>query len=317
MRNINVVIHHTDMDGWTSAWVINKHCAKQEQSNVKFFSYTYGQSHAHIDAFLRENIDKIDTLYLVDISLPDAFMREYAGVICWIDHHKSSIAHISELEAAGLVFKHNYSKEFTGDKRVSACELCWQTFFGDTDMPDLVHLAGRYDVWDHRDPRVLELNAFVELTFTNSDTFPPFLSADFQRLEDPVNLIAACARGKEIRMWRAKFAAMDSRRNTRIRNLDGNPIAIVNAAGLSSLYFEAVTEQHPELKMGVFFYYKFNDHNWTICFRSLDTSFSSLELMQKVLHRVYGADVISMGGHPGACGATVADIRPFLDAIEN
>ena len=62
MRNINVVIHHTDMDGWTSAWVINKHCAKQEQSNVKFFSYTYGQSHAHIDAFLRENIDKIDTL---------------------------------------------------------------------------------------------------------------------------------------------------------------------------------------------------------------------------------------------------------------
>ena len=93
-------------------------------------------------------------------------------------------------------------------------------------------------------------------------------------------------------------------------------MAIVNATGLSSLYFEAVTEQHPELKMGVFFYYKFNDRNWSLRFRSLDPSFSSLELMQRVLRRVYGTNIV-MGGHPGACGATVADIQPFLDAIEN
>ena len=317
MRNIgSVVIHHIDMDGWVSAWVVNKYLSLHSDKEVKFFSYNYGQSYEAIEAFVLEHLDDIDTIYLVDVSLPTGFMAQYAEKICWIDHHKSSIADIADLEARGLKFKHNYSKEFIEDKRVSACELCWQTFFGDVVMPDFVYLSGRYDVWDHRDPRVLELNAFSEMTFHNSDDSPPFLSSDFLKLEEQTYLESVCSCGKEINKWRAAFNAIEARRNVKLKQLDGIPIAIVNAPGLSSIYFQVVQEQHPELQMAVFFHYKFREKNWCLSFRDMDHSLSCLSTMQRVLRSLYGNDIVSMGGHPGSCGATVNDIQPFLRALK-
>ena len=316
-QRLAIVVHHTDMDGWASAWVVNE-WLKNQDLEVKFFSHNYGQTIDHIEIFIAQNKSRLSDIYLVDISLPDLFMQTYAAYITWLDHHVSAIEHVAELEAQGLVLKNHYAKSSIDGQRVAACELCWQTFH-DEPMPKFVHWSGRYDVWDHREPEVLELNAYVNITFINSDENPPFLTPEFNALASAAGVLAACLEGRAALKWRDTFNRINSRRNAYVKcwTVAGNriPIAIINAAGLDSYYFDTVFAKYPELKMAIFFHYSFRSNNWNISFRSLDPSYSSLETMQIALTEIYGADVISMGGHNGSCGATVSDIRPFLATI--
>ena len=102
------------------------------------------------------DISDRSTVYLVDISIPELLVPENRLKIIWIDHHASAIAKFGE------------SWEGVRIDGVAACRLCWQWFqcaqagerlpskadFVDRVVkePELVRLAGEYDVWDKRDP---------------------------------------------------------------------------------------------------------------------------------------------------------------------
>lgn len=70
--------------------------------------------------------------------------------LVWIDHHKSAIeSYQASADQRGIDWP---GRRFTSS---AACELTWLHFFGEQPMPEAVRLLGRYDVWDHADPRVL------------------------------------------------------------------------------------------------------------------------------------------------------------------
>ena len=79
---------------------------------------------------------------------------QLAEHITWIDHHKSAIDEWEANEIPPLCCEVDTSltlqrMDFAG------CELAWMHFFPDETKPLGVTLLGRYDVWNHRDPRVL------------------------------------------------------------------------------------------------------------------------------------------------------------------
>lgn len=64
-------------------------------------------------------------------------LRDTMGAnFIWIDHHVTAIDRHQDDGINGLLS--------TG---LSACELCWQFFFGENDMPWGVKLLGIYDTW--------------------------------------------------------------------------------------------------------------------------------------------------------------------------
>ena len=92
------------------------------------------------------NIALNEVIFVVDFS----FEKETMGILnnvanlIWIDHHRTSI---EKMEGHTIQGKREIGK--------AACELTWEYIYPARQMPIAVKLLGRYDVWDHSDPRTL------------------------------------------------------------------------------------------------------------------------------------------------------------------
>jgi uncharacterized protein len=155
MKRVACFYHSADLDGKCSAAIVGYYFAKDR---VDFFPIDYK------DKFPYEKIGMIlytsplqfkstnyDIIVMVDFSLPRKDMllinngcKENDTKFIWIDHHKSAIE-----KCAGL-------EHIKGIREIgkAGCELTWEYFFK-SELPTSVMLLGRYDVWDHKDPRVL------------------------------------------------------------------------------------------------------------------------------------------------------------------
>ncbi|HWQ21043.1 MAG TPA: hypothetical protein VN455_14785 [Methanotrichaceae archaeon] len=132
---IHCFYHGADLDGQCSGAII-----KHRYPEAVLHPVNYS------DPFLWEIIEPEDRVYVVDYHLQpfsDMLRLSSACHLTWIDHHISAIR---EYEASGQKI------ECLLDARYAACELTWMYFFGEEDMPEFIHLLGRYDVWDHSDP---------------------------------------------------------------------------------------------------------------------------------------------------------------------
>lgn len=120
-----------------------------------------------------------DAIYVVDLSVDELMGRlDIRDKIIWIDHHKSAIEKWDKVHNANEC--QYVRRPFVGMRidGVAACRLCWQWFtfergpHGDPRLypwdscvptkedfvnrrvvePEIIRLAGEYDIWDHRDP---------------------------------------------------------------------------------------------------------------------------------------------------------------------
>lgn len=133
-----VCIHHNDADGWCSAAIV-----RSVFPNCKLIEMSYG----HELPF--DQINKDDTVYMVDFCLePIEEMIKLSNMceLIWIDHHASSMK-----AASGADF-HPEGLRVIGK---AGCELTWEYLRSGKKIPTAVHFIGRYDVWDHSDPRIL------------------------------------------------------------------------------------------------------------------------------------------------------------------
>jgi len=80
------------------------------------------------------------------------------GNFTWIDHHMTAIDKYVE---AGVRID---GVRYVG---LAGCELTWKHLFPDKTMPIIVEFLGRYDVWDHSDPRVLPFQYGCRIHDTN------------------------------------------------------------------------------------------------------------------------------------------------------
>lgn len=164
--NIAIIYHSADWDGKLSNEVCRFHLAKQYPgATISSIGWDYGQPVPLLDPKAH------DQIYMVDLCI-DALMEEtpIREKLIWIDHHASAIE------------KWGDSLRGIRIDGVAACRLCWQWFVYYTNRPgnpgvnehpepltkamfvdrivnepELIRLAGEYDVWDHRDPLALPL----------------------------------------------------------------------------------------------------------------------------------------------------------------
>jgi oligoribonuclease NrnB/cAMP/cGMP phosphodiesterase (DHH superfamily) len=146
------IYHRVDLDGWMSAGIVkywfisnNKnyiingtHVARGgfinhniwDDPSITFIGYHYGDPIPDLTGY--------DKVIMVDISFPVMIMNNLMSKLVWIDHHISAIGD-NDFQIKGL-----RNDEF------AACELAWQYFFPDTNIPEIVRLLGRYDCFGHK-----------------------------------------------------------------------------------------------------------------------------------------------------------------------
>lgn len=183
--NIAIIYHDADFDGILSNAAC-RHWLERLRPNAVVHSYgwDYGRPLPKLAADFGGSTDPwsaYDTIYIVDLSVDELMCRwDLRNKIVWIDHHKSAIdkyggfvEQASPLEGAQKIGFKGYRID-----GVAACRLCWQWFLREKDEidddvgfqpqrklptkqdfidrtvrePELIRLAGEYDVWDHRDP---------------------------------------------------------------------------------------------------------------------------------------------------------------------
>lgn len=215
MTNIAVVFHDADFDGKLSNEVCRFHLKRlYPEANIHSYGWDYGRpvplpnigppdEGTHHPDDPRATAGQLlewrfwDAIYIVDLSVDDLMARpELRDKIVWIDHHKSAIEKWEDRKAP---ISGNPVPNFTGYRidGVAACRLCWQWFTWDaTDPakriankqdfidcrvtePELIRLAGMYDVWDHRDPDAKALQ--FGLRALSDHSFRLLVEDEFQR----------------------------------------------------------------------------------------------------------------------------------------
>lgn len=138
---MKIVYHLSDLDGKCCAALAHKFFP-----NAGLIPHNY-----HMD-FPWDQIERGEAVWMLDISLPMEDMSRlqtlcWPDKLTWIDHHKSAM-----LDAEDALF------DAFGLRRTDAagCELLWEYVMGaNAEIPIGVRLLGRYDIWDHKDQRVL------------------------------------------------------------------------------------------------------------------------------------------------------------------
>ena len=140
----HLILHHSDADGYCSKEIVVKYIQENYEEFQEIVAipmeYGYKFEEVPIDWSKFEN----EMVYVVDFILNPKFkMKEFAEALgdrfFWIDHHQSSVDY-KESEP----FFHRGIVEVGK----AACQLCWEYFFHQRKLPDLVHRVASYDVWD-------------------------------------------------------------------------------------------------------------------------------------------------------------------------
>ena len=153
------IYHSRDLDGWMSAAIV-----KLKFPDIKLMGWDYG------DEFL--NIPEGVCIIMVDVSFPMEIMLEVVKKakwdLLWIDHHISAINEFEKFINGGETFCRSIL-----DTNFAACELTWQFFFPDTEMPEIIRLLGRYDCFGHKgtneEQKVLEFQYGARQAISNAD----------------------------------------------------------------------------------------------------------------------------------------------------
>lgn len=185
MKNIAIIYHDADFDGKLSNEVCRHHLSRlHSESSIHSYGWDYGRQLPTTPDFGIETDAPVlwqdyDEIYIVDLSVDELMARpDLRNKIVWIDHHKSAI---EKWDGIHNETETQYvNRPFKGIRidGVAACRLCWAWFtwgklpngvlpskqdylppltksvFVDREIkePELIRLAGEYDVWDHRDP---------------------------------------------------------------------------------------------------------------------------------------------------------------------
>jgi len=132
-----IIFHHNDLDGRCAGAIAYRAITSEaERKEVEITELDYK------DEILPERIKKDEKIVIVDFSFTPAIMAkvlEKTKDVTWIDHHKTAEAYDYGMQLKGL-------REFE-EKKFSGCELAWQYYFPNTEMPEAVRLIGDRDCW--------------------------------------------------------------------------------------------------------------------------------------------------------------------------
>lgn len=124
-----VCYYHEDMDGIASASII-----KDIYPNAKFIGVNYGD-----DWDVNDVIDSY--CIVVDFSFTNMEeLNQYPDRLCWIDHHKTAMEQNKALWE-------DTSIDGLRDLTKAGCELTWEYFHTDAQIPRAIELIADRDIW--------------------------------------------------------------------------------------------------------------------------------------------------------------------------
>lgn len=214
-----IFYHKSDLDGLCSG-AIAKYYADTNKLNYELYPIEY------YDELPFEKMNENATLVFLDI-FPQPYLERFQQildtgvskqqiVIC--DHHKTFID-------TGIY------QQVLGSCNIyySGCELTWEWLFPNKDMPQSVHLLGRYDVWDKSNPKKRE------------EQILPFQYGARMELIDPIY-------GKHEK-WVKLFKEQDEKEITRIIELGKNILAYENSDNKKTIQQYAFDAEFRGLKV--------------------------------------------------------------------
>ncbi len=145
--------YHNDLDGYASGAIV-----KSMFPECKMYKINYNM------VFPWDIIEEGEDIYMVDFGLqPFNDMTKLADItkLHWIDHHKTSFENAKKYAPI-------FETVVVEDGK-AGCELTWDHFYPDKDMPNHVRYLGRYDVWDHTDPNTLPFQYGMKTIDTDPD----------------------------------------------------------------------------------------------------------------------------------------------------
>lgn len=269
-----VFYHRADFDGIASAAIV-----KRKYPEAELQPYDYGDD---IDDGYLEGRD----IVLVDCSFEPETMQlvaDYATSFVWIDHHKSAIEGVA---ASGATY------DGLQEIGQAGCELTWRYFMGG-EMPRVIYLLGRYDVFDlEADPKVLPFQYGMRSMAETEDPTSGIWDGLLQTTKAAVAAVdAICKRGTVCFEYQQVQDEKAVKALSFTVELDGHVGIACNAAGKGSLLFESVFDKESMQLMIPFFMDKTG--RWRVSLYSpQDGGVDCSEIAKK-----YGG-----GGHRNAAG---------------
>lgn len=274
----HIFFHSADLDG---------HCS----GAIAKFRFPYAELHGinYGEEFPWDQIDvENDTVIMVDFCLqPFSEMIKlyikFGDRFIWIDHHISAIKDSKD---------HNHDQLIQGNRQndKAACELTWEHFFPERELPEVVRLLGRYDVWDHTDTNVLPFQMGFRLENTwpdNQDVWQNYFHKESDELiKDTIN------DGKLILKYQKQENKKYAKSCAFEVKFEGYRAICINKMLTNSQLFDSIYDQNVHDIMITFGLRK--NGLWTMSFYS-----TKEDVDCSVIAKKFGG-----GGHKGAAGAS-------------
>lgn len=289
---IKIFYHSSDLDGHCSGAIV-----KYKYPEAELFPINYNQK------FPWEQLDeKNDTIIMVDFSLQPftemvKLYQIFKDRLILIDHHISTINDLNN---------NNLNDKIKGIRKVNeaACELTWQYFFPEREIPEVVKLLGRYDVWDHSNSDVLPFQYGIRLNVTypkNQDLWKAYFE-----VSDNVDIIQkTIEKGKIILEYQKQENEKYAKSCAFEIKFEGYRAICANKLMANSQLFDSVWDSDRHDLMIQFGIRK--NGIWTMSFYTKKDNIDCSEIAKK-----FGG-----GGHAQAAGASFKDLpKEFITQIK-
>jgi hypothetical protein len=238
-NTILVIYHKSDLDGLCCAAIAREAIG----DGADYLGYEYDEPIPDLSVY--------HTVFILDISLPEAVMIENKGKIIWCDHHKSILEKLKDHKFEGL--------QIDG---VAACRLSYQWFFPDANLlyptkedfvnlrvvePYAVQLLGLYDIWDKRWPCVDTFQLGMQ-----SEKNPPWSALLQTGLEKGDLVDAIIDKGEAIQSYMDTVNAQISVERGFDVAFEGLLFRALNTARCNSLTFSAAIRPEHDGVMGYY-----------------------------------------------------------------
>lgn len=270
-----LILHHSDFDGYCSAAI-----AKLKNPDYETISLDYG-----MDLEIVIPWEKVENgnVILLDYTLePFEYMiklKDLAKDFTWIDHHYTSIVEANKVDMADVK---GIRKSGT-----AACELCWEYFFKDQKLPDVVYLIACLDVFNLVDDRIFAFNYGLE----GYETEPAKNFEIWKELLTTNDLFDKILyEGRLIERYVNQQDAMIAEKNCFLIDFEGLRFLALNTAKKRSLQFDAVKDKY---EYDALLTFKYANGKWNY---SLYAG-KNQDIDLSVIAKKYGG-----GGHKVACG---------------
>lgn len=236
------------------------------------------------DDFPFDKIIEDETIAIVDFSLqkPGEFenLLERTNNIIWIDHHKSAIEKFGHLPLIGA-----------RRDGIAGCELTWDFFYPDKEVPQVVQLLGDYDIWAFKfgeNTNKLQTGIRLYNTKPDSEMWDKWLDPTY----DPVEELE---KGEIALNYRNSYYAGLIKSWSFFTEFEGYKVIACNAGSVSSQLFDSV-EEDCDLMMP----FCFDGRQWKV------SIYTKKDIDCSELAKKYGG-----GGHKQAAGFQCKEL-PFM-----